>query len=52
MSKMLRLMPCPSIGPKLFWTNQIVSDKYKLLWLGPNHFGQVQIIKISPESLI
>jgi hypothetical protein len=35
--------PCPSIGPKLFWTVQIVLDWYKLLWLGPNYFGQVQI---------
>ena len=30
------LMPCPSIGPKLFWTIQIVLDGYKLLWLGVN----------------
>ena len=26
----MKLMPCPSIGPKLFWTVQIVLDKYKL----------------------
>ena len=30
-------LPCPFIGPKLFWT-------------GTNTFGQVQIIKISPEK--
>ena len=39
----LILMPCPSIGPKLFWTVQIVLDGYKLFWLSPIHFGQVQI---------
>jgi hypothetical protein len=37
-------MPCPSIGPKLFWTVQIVLVGSKSFWLGPNHFGQVQII--------
>ena len=37
-------MPCLSICPKLFWTVQIVLDENKLFWLGPNHFGQVQII--------
>jgi hypothetical protein len=36
-------MPCPSIGPKRFWTIQIVLDGYKLFLSGPNHFGQVQI---------
>ena len=36
-------MPCPSIGPKLFWTVQIVLVGSKSFWLGPNHFGQVQI---------
>ena len=40
------LMPCPSIGPKLFWTIQTVFDGYKLFWSGPNHFGQVQIILV------
>ena len=34
------LMPCPSIGPKLSWTVQIVLARF---WLGPNPFGQVQI---------
>ena len=45
------VMTCPSIGQKWFWTVQIVLDWYKLflvrfksLWLGPNHFGHVQII--------
>ena len=38
------LMPSPSIGPKWFWTIQIVLDGYKLFWSGPNCFGQVQII--------
>ena len=28
----------------------IVLDGSKLFWSGPNHFGQVQIIKISPEK--
>ena len=36
-------MPCPSIGPKRFWTIQIVLDGSKLFWLVPNHFGQVHI---------
>ena len=36
-------MPGPSIGPKLFWTIQIVLVRSKLFWSGPNHFGQVQI---------
>ena len=36
-------MPCPFIGPKLFWPVQIILDGYKLFWLGLNHFGQVQI---------
>ena len=40
------LMPCPSIGPKWFRTIQIDLDGYKLFWLGPNYFGQVQIILI------
>ena len=38
------LMPCPSIGPKLFWIVQIILDRYKSFWLGPNHFGRIQII--------
>ena len=39
-----KILNCTSIGPKWFWTNQIVLDGYKLFWLGPNHFGRVQII--------
>ena len=31
------------MGPKLFWTIQIVLDGYKLFWSGPNRFGQVRI---------
>jgi hypothetical protein len=52
-------MPCPSMGPKWFWTNQIILVDYQLFWTGPIHFGQVQIIlersklqKIVQESLI
>ena len=37
------LMPCSSISPKSFWIVQIVFVVPKSLWLGPNHFGQVQI---------
>ena len=37
-------MLCPSIGPKLFWTIQIVLVGYKSFWSGPIRFGQVQII--------
>ena len=36
-------MPCPSIGPKWFWTAQIVFVGYKSFWSGTNYFGQVQI---------
>ena len=43
-------MSCPSIGPKRFWSVQFVLDRSNLFWSGPNHFGQVQIIKISPEK--
>ena len=32
------LMPCPSIGPKWFWTVQIVLFGYKLFWSSPDHF--------------
>jgi hypothetical protein len=31
-------MPCPSIGPKLFWTVQNVLDGYTSFLLGPNCF--------------
>ena len=51
------LMPCPSMGPKLFWTNQIILVEYQLFWTGPICFGRVQIIldrsklqKNSPEK--
>ena len=44
------LMPCLSMGPKWFWTVQIVFVGSNLFWSGPNHFGQVQIINISPEK--
>ena len=43
-------MPFPSTGPKLFWTVQIILVEYQSFWMGPIHFGQVQIIKISPEK--
>ena len=33
-----------------FWTIQIIMVEYQSLWAGPNHFGQVQIIKISLEK--
>ena len=31
-----QLMPCPSMGPKLFWTVQIILDGSNLFWLCPN----------------
>jgi hypothetical protein len=49
---MQRSAPCPSIGSKWFWTIQIVLDGYKLVKLGPNHFGQVQIILFWTNSII
>ena len=36
--------------PKIFGREPIVLDRYNSFWLGPNHFGQVQITKISPEK--
>jgi hypothetical protein len=39
----LALMPCPSMGPKLFWTVQIVLDC-------PNCFGRVQIVLVRSKS--
>ena len=36
-------MPCPSIGPKCFWSIQIVLDRYKPFWTGPICFGWVLI---------
>ena len=41
-----RIVPCPSIGPKWFWTEQIVLDEYKLFWSGPSRYGRVQTILI------
>ena len=39
-------MPCSSIGPKLFQSDQIVFVDYKLFRSGPNCFGQVQILLV------
>ena len=36
--------------PNDFGQVQIVMDGSNLFWSGPNHLGQVQIIKISPEK--
>ena len=45
-------MPCPSMGAKWFWTIQIILVEYgsNSFWSDPNHIGQVQIIKNSPEK--
>ena len=56
-------MPCPPMGPKLFWTVQIILDhpnyfvRVLIVLDGPNsfwssssQFGQIQIIKINPEK--
>ena len=40
------LMPYPSIGPKLFWTVQIVLVGSKLFWSDQNRFGWFQIILV------
>ena len=40
------VMPCPSMGPKWFWTNQIILVEYQLFWTGPIRFGWVQIILV------
>ena len=37
-------MPCPSMGPKWFWTVQIILVEYQSFWVGPIHFGQTQIV--------
>ena len=34
-SWLFTFMPCPSIGPKLFWTDQII-------WKVQNHFGSIE----------
>ena len=38
------LMPCPSMGPKWFWTVQIILVEYKLFGTNPICYGRVQII--------
>ena len=43
-------MPRPFMGPKWFWTVQIILLWHQLFWTGLNHFGKVQIIKVSPEK--
>jgi hypothetical protein len=43
-------MPCPSLGPKLFWTVQIILVEYQSFWTCPIRFKQVQIKKICPEK--
>ena len=41
---LLSLTPFPFIGPKLFWTAQIILVEYQSFWTSPICFGQVQII--------
>ena len=48
-----------SMGPKWFWTVQIILIKYQLFWTGPIRFGHVQSIldrsklqKLVQKSLI
>ena len=43
-------MSCSFMGPKLFSTFQIILVEYQLFSMGPHHFGQVQIIRISSEN--
>ena len=43
-------MPCPSMGPNNFGQVPIVFDESNSFWSGQNHFGHVQIIKISPKK--
>ena len=38
------LLPCLSMGPKWFWTVQIILVEYQLFWTGPIRFGLVKII--------
>ena len=45
-----RLMPCPSMGPKWFWTDQIILVEYQSFWTGPICFGRVQIILVRFKS--
>ena len=37
-----KVMPCPSMGPKLFWTNKIILVEY-------NCFGQVQFVLVGSK---
>ena len=37
-------MPSPSMGPKWFWTIQIILVDYQLFWMSPICYGWVQII--------
>ena len=37
-------MPCPSMGPKWFWTVQIILVEFQLFWMCPICFGWDQII--------
>ena len=48
------LMPCPSMGPKLFWTCPIhfvwvptVLNGSNSFWFDPHHLGKVQILNIN-----
>ena len=43
-------MLCPFMGPNNFGRVPIVLDGSNSFWSGPNHFEQVQIMKISPEK--
>ena len=38
------IMPYPSMGPKRFWTVQIILVECQLFWTGPICFDRVQII--------
>ena len=43
------LMPCPSIGSKLFWTVQIILVEYQSFWTGSIYIGWVKIILDRPK---
>ena len=40
----MKFLLCPSMGPKWFWTVQIILVKYQSFWTGPIYFGSFQII--------
>ena len=43
--------PLPFYGVQNdFWAVKIILVKYQSFQSGPNHFGQVHIVKISPEK--